>query len=284
MPFESFEEQETRLRKAVRLAPDDAEAHYLLGDFLQAKYWKYQKRRKEAAEELQEAVRLNPGHDRAFARLVYVLLPVRKYEEAARAGREAIRLNPRYDNSITRWQIGHAYFLQGNFEEAEKEFRKSGPIRMAKLDLCETLWRQGKYEEAERELLRLLRLSQEDPEFHYNLGRCYAQWGKEKEALTSLAATLDKWSDSLEALLKEQTSPKGNRTQEAKRAATLQDMLRLQPCLEKDKEWDRLRKDKRFKELAASAKRLWFNQEKALKAFKRKRLWAKKRATPQKDE
>jgi len=283
MPFESFEEEETRLREAVRLAPDDAEAHFNLG-FLLRRFLCDMEKTKEAEKELKEALRLNPGHDQALWRLAGVLFNHAKYAEVVPAFLESIRRNPKRDHSSTRWQIGYALLRQWKYQEAEEWFRKSlrkdRTYERVRYDLSEALWKQGKFKEAVKVLLRPPRMKRGNPEFHYRLGRCYAQWGKEKEALKSLQSTIAKWSRQLEAVVKERPSKNRNPAHEDPRVGTLERfMLWLSPDLKSDGEWDSLRNDKRFKKLAADTERLWAKREKALKMFKMKRLRVERKVT-----
>ncbi|MBZ5637710.1 MAG: tetratricopeptide repeat protein, partial [Acidobacteriia bacterium] len=75
-------------RRAIEIEPRLADAHVLLGDLLQAS------RPDEAAREIDEALRIDPGHARALSRLAKRLSSQGKPLEAIGALREALRREP----------------------------------------------------------------------------------------------------------------------------------------------------------------------------------------------
>jgi tetratricopeptide (TPR) repeat protein len=89
-PKESvLEETERALRKAVRLYPQNAEAHYLLGVLL-----KECGRLEDAGRAFEAAIRLNLQNAEANYNLGVSLKELGRFEEAERAFQAAIRLNP----------------------------------------------------------------------------------------------------------------------------------------------------------------------------------------------
>jgi tetratricopeptide (TPR) repeat protein len=84
-----LEETQRALQKAIRLYPQSAEAHYILGVLL-----KERGRLEEAGRALQEAIRLNLQNAEAHYNLGVLLKERGRFEEAERAFQEAIRLNP----------------------------------------------------------------------------------------------------------------------------------------------------------------------------------------------
>jgi hypothetical protein len=84
-----LEETERALQKAIRLYPQNAEAHYILGVLL-----KERGRFEEAERAFQEAIRLNLQNAEAQYNLGVSLKERGRFEEAERAFQEAIRLNP----------------------------------------------------------------------------------------------------------------------------------------------------------------------------------------------
>jgi tetratricopeptide (TPR) repeat protein len=85
-----LEETERALRKAVRLYPQNAEAHYILGVLL-----KERGRLEEAGRAFEGAIRLNLQNAEAHYNLGVSLKEQGRFEEAERAFQTAIRLNPR---------------------------------------------------------------------------------------------------------------------------------------------------------------------------------------------
>jgi tetratricopeptide (TPR) repeat protein len=84
-----LEETERVLQKAVRLYPQNAEAHYILGVLL-----KEVGRLEEAGRAFQEAIHLNLQNAEAHYNLGVSLKERGQFTEAERAFQEAIRLNP----------------------------------------------------------------------------------------------------------------------------------------------------------------------------------------------
>lgn len=267
-------EAEAEFREAIRLKPDNAEAHFNLGYLLRKRLFDREKLI-EAVRELKEALRLNPGHDQARWCLTEVLFNLGEYAEAVPAFRESLLRNPKRDLHFTRWQIGYALLRQGKYREAEKELRlslrKDGTFDRTRFDLSEGLWKQGKCAEAAKVLLGPPRMDRGNPEFHYRLGRCYAQWGKEREALKCLRSAIETWDRQMVAVLNKKPSDKKTFAPVGFESGTLERfMLYLSPDLKTDLEWDDLRKDQRFKRLAAKAGMVWTNRRKALKVLKMK--------------
>ena len=89
-PQESIlEETERALQKAIRLYPQNAEAHYILGVLL-----KERGRLEEAGQAFEGAIRLNLQNAEAHYNLGVSLKERGQFEEAERAFQTAIRLNP----------------------------------------------------------------------------------------------------------------------------------------------------------------------------------------------
>jgi tetratricopeptide (TPR) repeat protein len=88
-PESVLEETERALRKAVRLDPENAGAHYILGVLL-----KECGRLEEAGQAFEGAIRLNLQSAEAHYKLGVSLKENGRFEEAERAFQTAIRLNP----------------------------------------------------------------------------------------------------------------------------------------------------------------------------------------------
>jgi tetratricopeptide (TPR) repeat protein len=86
-----MDEDERTLREAIKINPNDAEAHRRLGSLLISL-----ERYKEAEEELRQAIRLKPDFAEAYGTLGSVYDDLGRYEEAVEALRQAIRLKPDY--------------------------------------------------------------------------------------------------------------------------------------------------------------------------------------------
>jgi Flp pilus assembly protein TadD len=143
---------EKELREAIRINPEDAEAHNNLGILLagQGKYH-------EAEKAFREAIRINPDDAEAHNNLGILLSdlgdgetdPEKKkqyYQEAEKEYREAIRINP--DLAEAHSNLGILLKNQGRYAEARAELEKA----------AELYKEQGQYDRAElaRELLNQL--------------------------------------------------------------------------------------------------------------------------------
>ena len=93
-------------REAIRLKPDDAEAHYNLGIALSG-----QGKLDEAIAEYREAIRLKPDYAEAHYNLGIALDGQGKLDEAIAEYREAIRLKPDYAEA--HYNLGIALTSQG---------------------------------------------------------------------------------------------------------------------------------------------------------------------------
>jgi hypothetical protein len=82
-------ETEQALQKAIRIHPQNAEAHYILGVLL-----KELGRLEEAGRAFQNAIQLNLQNAEAQYNLGVLMKESGRFEEAERAFQEAIRLNP----------------------------------------------------------------------------------------------------------------------------------------------------------------------------------------------
>jgi len=105
-----------RLRQALRVAPDHAEAHSNLAHALQL-----QGRHAEALRQFQEAARLAPGNDRIHFNLAGALQDRNDLTAAIRHYRAGLALNP--DAADAHNGLGTALGSIGQLEEAARHFR-----------------------------------------------------------------------------------------------------------------------------------------------------------------
>jgi tetratricopeptide (TPR) repeat protein len=162
-------EGEAVFREALRLDPENAEAHSGLGFVLEALG-----RLEEAEREFREFVRLAPKNPFAYRRLGEFLRAAGRQDEAESVYREAIRFDPFFVASI----------LQS--DEAERVFRevirlgqKNGSVHYG---FFKVLRDQGKLDEAEAEIREVVRLNSGNAEAHNDLGTLLQTQGRLEEA------------------------------------------------------------------------------------------------------
>jgi len=190
-------------QEAIRLEPDDAEAHYNLG----AAYGglgRYQ----EAITAYQEAIRLKPDFAEAHSNLGLAYGNLGRYQEAIAAYQEAVRLKPDY--ALAHSNLGRAYSHLGRYEEAIPAYQEA--IRL-KPDLAEAhcgvgfgYANLGRYQEAIVAYQEAIRLKPDYALAHSNLGLVYLFLGDRSEALEEYRI-LNDLDPSLAAALFARISP-----------------------------------------------------------------------------
>jgi Flp pilus assembly protein TadD len=160
---------ETLFRSAVRVVPDNAKAHYLLGLALLEK--KTQDGRERALAEFQTAIALYPDYPSDNAgfniNLGAVLFELGRAEEALKILKRAMEVSPRW--SDTHRSLGLVYAKLGRHDEAERT------------------WREG------------LALTPEDPDLRSMLSRLLLEQGRYGEALAEAEVALKQSPDVLPA-------------------------------------------------------------------------------------
>jgi Flp pilus assembly protein TadD len=116
-----LDESIVEYREAIRLKPDDADAHTNLGVVL-GQLGKLE----EAIVEYREAIRLKPDDALAHANLGIVLHQLGKLEESIVEYREAIRLKP--DDAAPHANLGNVLRQQGKLEEAMDAIRHAAQL------------------------------------------------------------------------------------------------------------------------------------------------------------
>jgi tetratricopeptide (TPR) repeat protein len=191
-------EAEAANREAVRLRPDDAQAHFSLGfafaiqeklDQAIAEYRKaiaihpetvefhdnlcqflgQQGKLDEAAAEYRAAIRIQPGFANAYNSYGHILFRVRKdYDAAAAEFRKATRLEP--DNAVYHDNLGMALQKLGKLDEAIVEYRTASDLNPsladAYLGVGEMLEFWGKVDEAIAEYRKAVRLDPNEDDAH----------------------------------------------------------------------------------------------------------------------
>jgi len=115
---QSLEQAFELSQKAIALDDSLPVGHHALGYVY---LWK--KKHEQAIAELEEAIALSPNSADGHAVLGDILNWAGNPEKAIGLVKKAMRLNPRYP-SWYLWELGHAYFLTGRYEEAIEKFKR----------------------------------------------------------------------------------------------------------------------------------------------------------------
>jgi tetratricopeptide (TPR) repeat protein len=170
-------------RQAIRLKPDDAKAHFDLGNALYG-----QGKQSEGIAEYREAIRLRPDDALAHTNLGAALADQGKPAEAIAEYREAIRIKP--DHAAAHNNLGMALYGQRKQSEGIAEYREAIRIKpnlvAAHNNLGNALATQGKQAEAMAEYREAIRIRPDLAESHCNLGLLLQQQGQLREALDEL--------------------------------------------------------------------------------------------------
>lgn len=135
-------------KEKVRKNPDDAKAHYNLGNAY-GKSGKY----KEAIEAYKQAIRIDPDFAWAHGNLGNAYGELGKYKEAIESYKQVIRIDP--DDATAHYNLGSAYGKSGKYEEAIESYKQA------------------------------IRIDPDWAPYHYNLGLAYGESGMQKEAMES---------------------------------------------------------------------------------------------------
>ena len=175
-----YEEAEKECKEAIRINPNLAEAHNNLGIL-----YEHFKRYKEAEKEYREVIRINPDYANVHNNLGTLLEDLKRYEEAEKEFREAIRINPGDDYAHYNLGLLLAQYLK-RYDEAEKEFREAIRINPnlveAHVNLGNLLRDLKRYEEAEKEYREAISIDPNLADVHVNLGVLLVQLQRYEEA------------------------------------------------------------------------------------------------------
>jgi len=181
-------------REILALDPDSAEADMVAGEALDN-----MKDNEGSTKMFRAAVKANPKEPNAHFGLGYLLWTQKQYKEAAsefqvELANDPDRIQARLylaDTDIQLNQIGDAGPL------LEKVVKLDPSLGLGHLDLGIVYTEAGRNEDALRELTLAEKLTPEDVDVHWRLGRLYRTLGKKDEAKAEFdkASTLNKAAD-----------------------------------------------------------------------------------------
>jgi protein O-GlcNAc transferase len=168
------------LERAVRVADDDADAHYLLGGLLEAAG-----ARDAEILHLQRAVELRPDFELARRQWIVALSKSGRRDEATRLCDESIAISP--DSGELHFYRGNLYLLAGDKASAIASCKRALALNptliAAQQSLSRLLCDTEQFEEAERSYRREIELTPEHFGPYYQLGVVLNQLARHAEAI-----------------------------------------------------------------------------------------------------
>lgn len=183
-PRESIPKAQAAARKALALDDSLSEAH---SAFAMAALddWQWT----QAAAEFERALALNPSNADAWHQYAVYLSAKGRHPEAVQAARRAQELDPL--SLIIRESVAITHFFAGDLQQAAAESKATLTAEpsfwLAHHLLGECASYTGKFDDAEKDLLRALELSKRNTFSLSALGRNYARAGKKEQARSALA-------------------------------------------------------------------------------------------------
>jgi Tfp pilus assembly protein PilF len=132
---------------SIRPARGNPDSHYLL-----AKYYQERGRHKEAIEELEKTISIDPAYVKAYNRIGISYDKLGNFSRAVAYYQNALALNSELDYVMNN--LGYSYILQGKYDEAVKSLQKA------------------------------VDLNSRNKQYHNNLGLAYTKNDKYEQAMT----------------------------------------------------------------------------------------------------
>ena len=146
---------------------------------------KSNRRRQDALEHYEEAVRLKPDYIEAQHNLGIMLTGSGRWQEAIEHLKQALQLNP--EDSVAHNHLGIALAETGRPQEAIEHYKKAVQLKPDYFEACNNLGialaMADRPQEAVDYFRQVLRLKSDYSEAHYNLGNVLFQIGRPEEAI-----------------------------------------------------------------------------------------------------
>jgi len=175
-----YSEAQEAVRKAAALAPDDAEAHYLLGATLSYAAGRTADRERlmeEAAKSIRKALEINPQYEPARVFLMHMALEGGRYDECLTAANQFLKENPQ--DRMALLYSGRCLHATGNLNLAMERLKNLLELhpddQTARGALAEVHRDLGKPKEAAEELEQAVALPGRRPplDLLFRLGEIY---------------------------------------------------------------------------------------------------------------
>lgn len=140
-----------------------------------------------SVREFKRAIALDPYSEnslKAYDFMAQAYLKLKRTEDAERTYKEALRLFPNIDS--LHLKLGNLYYSQSKYNEAEAEYLKAvrlNPSSENLYPLGQLYLSAGRYSEAEDTFLKILRVEPKNYGALYSLGQVYARQGLYNEAI-----------------------------------------------------------------------------------------------------
>ena len=167
------------LQKAIKLQPEAAMAHVLLG-----RCYQNTNRTVPAIEQFQTALRLDPNIPLGHYHLGFAYASLGHNHEAIAEYEKELLHSP--DNPSVRYQLGHCLLQEGEWKSAAAHLKTAVELDPqnsdASYDLGKASLLQGDAEAAVPALRHASELKPADPGPHYQLARALEKMGRKEEA------------------------------------------------------------------------------------------------------
>ncbi|HYH85879.1 MAG TPA: tetratricopeptide repeat protein [Pyrinomonadaceae bacterium] len=173
-PPGAIELSESSLQKDIEKNPEDADAHFTLGE-LYLTNGKYL----EAAGEYKFVVGKNPKDVEALKKMGIAYAAANKPDEAIDAFKRAVALAPK--DAELRRRLSDVYEKAGKTAEAARERGEFG--RLQPNERAKELYRAGKYEET---IVELQKVASKNAETYGLMGATFLKLNQTKEAVSAL--------------------------------------------------------------------------------------------------
>ena len=172
-PKQALQEAKTAAENAVRLSSDFSEAHVSLAQVMMLYDWDWRR----AEDEYQRAIELNPNSAQAHSQYSTLLQVQGRTAAAVREAEKAAQLDPNLG-----FDVGYPYYTARQYDQAEKIFRRYSDHE----GLAWVYTATGRYPGAISEMKAAVGDGAPSDTNLASLGQVYARQGKKQEAETVL--------------------------------------------------------------------------------------------------